>query len=147
MARKHLVYLVMYNNHHSWLHTLKVSSLSILISLADGFKFWLDSMAHPNPEKYLISSKNYHIYLLSARMECWKEFQCFSLVFRKIRRKLPYTSMRKFNTFIEKTALIDLPLHNGHFTWSNLRESPTPHSHPYWYIFSIRKYHQKFVKW
>ena len=33
-------------------------------------------------------------------------------------------NMKKFNTFILRSQLIDPPLINGSFTWSNLREEP-----------------------
>lgn len=67
-------------------------------------------MAHPNPKKDPSLSKNYYIYLLSAQKNgSSRKILIFLDGLMKIKRRPPTSSMRSFNSFINRATLIDLP--------------------------------------
>lgn len=102
-------------------------SLSIKISLADGFSWWLSGIYGPASRKYrgLLWRELYDLYGLCN--DCWLlggDFNVFRWSSETSSINPAKKSMRKFNNFISSTGLIDPPLLNGSYTRSNLRNSP-----------------------
>lgn len=85
--------------------------LTVLFTLSDGFSFWLIGVYGPTTD-----SEN---WLIVGDFNLVRWPQENSNYYR------PTREMSAFNSFIEQRNLIDSPLSNGSYTWTDFRNPPT----------------------
>lgn len=103
-------------------------TLTILINLSDGFKFWLTGAYGPSRTEDKASFQRELTDLSYLCSEFWLLEGDFNSI-QWSQEKSTYCrltrNMRCFNSFIENVELQDLPLTHGFYTWFDFMENPT----------------------
>lgn len=120
--------IILWNNPVLSVTDIKVGSfsLTIHITLADGFNFWLTGIYGPPRARDRGLFWDELKELSSLCTEGWLlggDFNVTRWTFENSSQRRPTRSMNLFNRFITESNLTDLPFQNGLFTWSNLRDS------------------------
>ena len=105
-----------------------VFSLSIQIEDEDGFLWWLTTIYGParNNNKQLFQDELSNLENICS--PSWLLAGDFNIIRWKNKtnaKQLDKNNMDLFNDFIQRNQLVDYPLSNNKFTWSNLRLTPT----------------------
>ncbi|TYK05763.1 LINE-1 retrotransposable element ORF2 protein [Cucumis melo var. makuwa] len=109
-----------------------IFSISIKINVPNGLPnsaWWLSAIYGPAKRRNI---NNFLLELTDLNSMCspnWHLAGDFNIVRYSAETSTQNSStysMRKFNTFITASSLIDPPLTNSKYTWSNLRVQPVP---------------------
>ncbi|TYJ97060.1 hypothetical protein E5676_scaffold506G001280 [Cucumis melo var. makuwa] len=103
-------------------------SLSVNILNLDGTSWWISSIYGPSSNKDRVNFWDELKQLQSLSLPNWMLASDFNIVRWRLEtnaKKLDKRNMESFNDFIQVNGLIDPPLSNNAYTWSNLRASPT----------------------
>lgn len=103
-------------------------NISIQVENKDGFTWWLSAVYGPSNN----TDRESFWMELEMLQNSWNLNWLIAEDFNMVRWKeetnakhLDRRAMDKFNNFIHRNSLIDPPLSNNSFTWSNLRVNPT----------------------
>lgn len=103
-------------------------SISISFSCDDYFSGWISGVYSPasNHRRDVFWQELEDLAGLSSDFWCLVgDFNVVRWTSEKSKGGRVTRNMRIFNAFIDRSELFDVPLKNGIFTWSDLREEPT----------------------